>query len=213
MNDSVKLLELMASKICHDLISPVGAVANGVEFLEEMGEDAGEDVTDLISFSAGQASAKLQTLRLAYGAGGGDSSIKPEDVHKIFGAFIDGENRITQDWDPYTPLGPDMRPEGFAKILINTLLLTTESLPKGGHITVAAGDDAQVIITGEGENAGLKDGFLNAIENTIDMAQMEPRLVHPYLAGLLAKNYGYTINIEDSQDNRIVLKIRSPDVV
>jgi len=65
------ILELMASKVCHDLISPIGAVNNGIEFLTEMGPDAGEEVTDLIAFSASQASAKLKAFRMAYGVGGG----------------------------------------------------------------------------------------------------------------------------------------------
>lgn len=213
MSDTVKLLELLASKICHDLISPVGAVANGVEFLEETGADAGSDVTDLISFSAHQASAKLQALRLAYGAGGADSSIKPEDVHKIFGAFIGGENRIRQDWDPHAPLGSAIRPKGFAKILLNMLLLTTECLPKGGKISVASGEDGTIVITGEGENAGLKDGFVHAIENTTAMRDMEPKLVHPYIAGLLAKDYGYSVDIEDGCENKIILKMTAPEVL
>jgi histidine phosphotransferase ChpT len=78
----VAMLEVLASKICHDLISPIGAVNNGVELIEDMGPDAGPEATALIAFSAQQASAKLQAFRMAYGIGGADSNIKPEDVHK-----------------------------------------------------------------------------------------------------------------------------------
>ena len=64
------VLEILASKICHDLISPIGAVNNGVELMEEMGPDAGPEATGLIAYSAHQASAKLQVFRVAYGVGG-----------------------------------------------------------------------------------------------------------------------------------------------
>ncbi|HRQ61461.1 MAG TPA: hypothetical protein PLO23_08135, partial [Alphaproteobacteria bacterium] len=96
----IHVLELLASKICHDLISPVGAVANGVEFLEDMEIEGADDILGLINFSAKQGSAKLQAYRMAYGAGGADSSIKPEDVHKIFGSFIALDEKVKQDWDP-----------------------------------------------------------------------------------------------------------------
>jgi len=102
---SIHVLELLASKICHDLISPVGAVSNGVEILEELGADAGDDVTNLISFSATQASSKLKTMRMAYGLGGSDDSIKMEDVHQLFADYIEGEKRLSQNWDPYADLG------------------------------------------------------------------------------------------------------------
>ena len=93
------ILEILSSKICHDLISPIGAVNNGIEFLTEMGPDAGEEVTDLIAFSANQASAKLKAYRMAYGAGGADDSIKPEEVDQAIEDIISAEGKIKQDWD------------------------------------------------------------------------------------------------------------------
>lgn len=208
----VKLLELLASKICHDLISPIGAVANGVEFLEEMGADAGDDVTELIAFSAKQASAKLQTLRLAYGAGGADSSIKAEDVHKIFGGFIGGESRVKQDWDPHTLPAALTQTRGFAKILMTTLLLAVDCLPKGGTITLAAEDESHLSVTATGENAGLKDGVLHALENRTAISDIEPKLVHPYVTGLLARHYGIEIAIDNDTPDIIILKLSLSDV-
>ena len=75
-------LEALSSKICHDLISPIGAVNNGLEILEELGADAGEEVIELISFSAAQASAKLRAFRMVYGSGGSDNNLKASDAHE-----------------------------------------------------------------------------------------------------------------------------------
>ena len=77
MMESSRLASYVASRICHDLISPVGAINNGVEFMEEMGEDPEQrkDALGLISHSASQASAKLQAFRIAYGAGGRDNNV------------------------------------------------------------------------------------------------------------------------------------------
>lgn len=202
----VKLLELMASKICHDLISPIGAVSNGVEFLEEMGADAGEEVTSLIGFSATQANAKLRTLRMAYGLGGADDSIKAEDVHKTFGDFIGGEERIKQDWDAYADLGIE-NCKGRAKIMLNAMLLISEALPKGGIVKVK-GDGDSLLITAEGENAHFRDGYVHALEHRISVDDLDPKLVHAYVTGLLSKHYGFSIDVDETQNDFICLRLR-----
>lgn len=208
----VRVLEMMASKICHDLISPVGAVANGVEFLEDMGADAGEEVINLISYSAGQASAKLKALRMAYGAGGADSSIKPKEVYEVFEGFIHGENRIRQNWNPNDNIGLPEPTTGFAKMLMACLLLTVEALPKGGTITVGNDGDYVTLIKGDGENAGFRDGYLNALRHNITPENLEPKFVHAYMTGLLAKSYGYTIEVDEGNHNTIHLRLKIPHV-
>lgn len=208
LNDSIRIMELLASKICHDLISPVGAVSNGVEVLEEIGAE--DDVIELIGFSAAQANAKLRALRLAYGLGGSDDSIRAEEVHKIFGAFIAGENRLTQDWDPYADLGLSQC-EGFAKIMLCALILASEALPKGGILRIKADGDA-MIVSSEGENAHFREGYVHALEHRIAIDNISPQLVHAYVTGLLSTNYGFHIAVDESQDNFISLRLTRSDV-
>lgn len=203
-------LEILASKICHDLISPIGAVSNGIEFMEEMGADAVDDAIDLLKFSASQASAKLQAYRMAYGAGGGDVSIKPEDVHKSFGKFIELDKKITQDWDPYAPLGPEERSEGFSKMLMCALLLCCEGLPKGGTISVTKAGEDLTAITAQGDGAGLKPPMIQALANNMDQATLEPRYVHPYMCGLMAKKYGFELSASKNEDGLVELHLKSP---
>ena len=204
-------LELLSSKICHDLISPIGAIANGVEFMEEMGADADEEVTGLIKFSATQASAKLQAYRMAYGAGGGDVSIKPEDVHKAFGKFIELDKKIMQDWDPYAPLGPEERASGFSKLLMCALLLSVECLPKGGTIKVSEGGNNITLIRAEGPDAALKSPMDAALDNSMDRDSIEPRYVHAYMTGLLAKNYDFELKTNASGTDFVEFALISPN--
>ncbi len=193
-NDDIALLELLASKICHDLISPIGAINNGVEFLEDMGADAGPEVTGLIAFSAAQASAKLQAYRMAYGAGGADANIKPADVHKAIAQMIEGDKKIKQDWDPQKiPFGPEGFKKGLCKILVCTLKLAMECLPKGGTLTAAPGKNGSVTVTAIGDNAGLKPQSAEALALATPMERMEPKYVHAYMTGLFAKRYGFTV--------------------
>ncbi len=210
--DSIIILELLASKICHDLISPVGAIANGVEILEELGGSSdNDDVIALISSSAAQANAKLKMMRMAYGIGGSDSSIKAEEVHKIFGEFLEGENRLSQNWNPYADLGIEPK-DGFAKMLISCLLLLIDALPRGGVLSVESDAKGVMLLTAEGENARFRDGYIPALKHTITTTKLDPKLIHAYITGLLAQKYGFEITIEESVNNFIFLRIKSTTV-
>ncbi len=205
---SAAVLELLASRICHDLISPVGAVNNGVEFLEEMGADAGKDAIDLIAHSARQASVRLQAFRLCYGAGGRDPNIKPEDIKKAFEALTEADGKIAQSWDPHANLGFSERPDGYCKILMGTMMLGAECLPKGGIIKVKAGSGEETLIFAEGQDAVVRAGVEDAMALTSDPATLDPRLVHPYAISTLAASYGLTISISVKEAGRVVISLK-----
>ncbi len=203
----IEILELLASRICHDLISPVGAVHNGVEFLEEMGIEGGQEAVGLIAHSAQMAAARLQAFRMAYGAGGRDPNIKPEDVHKIFDDLISTDGKITQDWDPHGPMGHDEIPLGFCKILMGTMMLAQECLPKGGMISVSPGEKSQTIITATGQDTLVREQVDEALSRTIAVKNLDPRLVHPYAISVLAHHYGFEINISEHKSERTVFTL------
>lgn len=209
----LRILEILTSKVCHDLISPIGAVNNGVEFMQEMGvEDAG-DAVDLIAFSAQQASAKLTAFRMAYGTGGADNSIKPEDVYNIIQDIVGAESKISQDWDKDAPIGLNQetfeRPTGFAKILICGLLLAMDCLPRGGVLSVEAEGDNDFTVIATGENAAFRDGTQDALTFKIPSETLEPKNVHPYVMGLLAEQYGFSVKLDetDSTSARIAVQL------
>ena len=208
--DYIRLLELAASRICHDLISPVGAVSNGVEILEELGPDAGADVISLISFSAGQANGKLRALRMVYGVGGADESIRMDEVHDVFGAFIAGDKRLSQDWDPRSlNVSPQ---KGMSKLLLACLILTAESLPKGGIVSAQTSEDGAILIRGTGDNAHLNPDILRALRGDTPAPDLDPKLVHACITGLFAKHYHFGISTEAGENNFIVLRLKSSAV-
>jgi len=208
-DETTILIELISSKICHDIISPVGAIANGIEILEEMGAD--DDVTSLISFSTEQANAKLKLLRMAYGMSGSDTNIKIEDIHKTFGNFISGDNRITQSWDSMLNIGFEPA-KGFPKLLLCCLIMVSESLPKGGDISVSVDGENTIVITGKGDNAGFKEGYIDSLENKISIADLTPKLIHPYISGIFSKKYNFEISYNDDLSNIISLRLKQSSV-
>lgn len=204
------ILEILASRICHDLISPVGAVNNGVEFLQEDMESGDmNDAIGLIAMSAQSAGARLQAFRLAYGTGGRDSTIKPVDVHKVFDEYLLGEGKVKQEWDPDTTFAGYDRPEGFSKMLICGLMLTQEALPKGGIIRVTHDSAmATTIITGEGPDAAIRAQVDTALARKLDVSVLDPRLVNPYVIGILAAQYAHSVTIHDQKPGQVAFKIK-----
>jgi histidine phosphotransferase ChpT len=190
---SISMLELLSSKICHDLINPIGAVNNGIEFMEDMGEDAGPEARELIAFSAAQATAKLQAFRYAYGIGGADGNIKPADIHKSIEQMVSLDKKIKQDWNPADNFGAAAQKQGFCKMLICALMLAMESLPKGGTLHVKTDGDS-VAVWGEGTDAGLRGHAEDALKLAIPLDKVEPKDVHACMTALLAKHHGFSVS-------------------
>lgn len=204
----VRVLELLSSRICHDLISPVGAIGNGIEFLEDSGTGSLDEAMSLIKFSASQASARLQVFRYAYGAGGADASIKPEDIQKAFSASISGDGRITQSWDPYAPLGQSGNPSGFCKILMGCLMLAQEFLPRGGNVSVrAAAGGEGTVVTAQGVGAVMREGVADALARTTSQEALDTKTIHPYVVSLMAGRYGFSVASGETLENSVSVVI------
>lgn len=206
--DATTVLEMLASRICHDLISPVGAVNNGVEFLQEMGADAGTEAIDLIAYSAEQAAAKLQAFRLAYGSGGRDPNIKLEDVHRTFGLLVGKEGRVTQDWNPHQTLGYEERPTGLCKVLMGTLMLAVESLPRGGTVRVREGSPNETIVMAEGQDASTRANIDRALDLSLAVTDLDPRLVHAYALSMIAAHQGFTVTASAPHPGQVEFAVR-----
>lgn len=197
------VLELLASRICHDLVSPVGAVNNGVEFFEDAGPEAGADAMALIAHSAGQAQVKLKCFRLAYGAGGREVGVSFNDIREAFEGWIAG-GRFTLSW-PESGL-PANPPPGLPKVLLNTLLLAEECGP-GGEITVSGNGDSEITVSIAGGNVAFRDGAEDALEGKTAQRDLNPRLVHAYILRCLADEFGVSLT-HSTEDGQIIFTLR-----
>lgn len=207
-----KTLELMASKICHDLISPIGAIGNGLEILEELGPENSEEIIELISSSASLATAKLKAYRVAYGAGGADATIKISDAHHAVDLVLEHEKRLEQDWDASSDLDMgELPPKAFAKMLTALLLLIGECLPRGGTVSASADGDRVIRIAAHGEGAMLKEGFEDCLRGTADLNELSPALTHAYMCGLLAAHYDYGILDVQADGQSAHVTVKAPD--
>mgnify|MGYP001175360090 FL=1 len=194
MNENLTLhprvTELIASRICHDLVSPVGAVNNGVELMQELGEDAGDEAVQLIASSAQQASIRLKAFRLSYGAAGTDKNVGFKDIRDAFTDLI-GQGRIQAEFEPDLGVKFSMPPRGFFKVLLNLLVLAEECNHGEGKISVSAlegNTGIRVLVTGN--HAGFREGAEAALKGETPAEDLDPRSVHAYVTGRFADYFG-----------------------
>lgn len=203
----IRVIEFLASRMCHDLISPIGAVHNGIEFLQEMEVEDIDDAVGLIAHSSSQASARLQLFRLVYGAGVKTTALEVKDIYNVMDAYIKGDDKVTQGWSPDDELMDTTPSTGFCKMLLSGMLIAYESLPKGGVIKVEKGTDGDVLIHATGDDAAPREGMDKGLSGDLDLDEMDPRLVHSYVTWLMGNAYGFDISVKDVLDNHVTLSL------
>ncbi|MEM7300558.1 MAG: histidine phosphotransferase family protein [Pseudomonadota bacterium] len=187
------LAALLCSKVCHDIISPVGAITNGLEVLDEEGnEDMKDFAMDLIRKSAVSASAKLTFARLAFGASGSaGASIDTGDAQKAAEDYMAGE-KAELEWS-----GPRLLlPKNKVKLLLNLLLVAAGAVPRGGSIKLSlegAEEDIKFTIDCTGPNARVPAGFLDCLNGTLE-GEVDAHAVQPYYTVLLSKSTGMELS-------------------
>lgn len=202
---NIDFAALLCSRLCHDLVSPVGAINNGLEILQEEQEASmREAVLDLIEKSTKQTSNKLQFFRLAFGAAGGFSAkLDLRECEKATQAFLEG-SRVTLEWDSEVTSGS----KDFVKLLLNLALVASETLIRGGTLLVkVTGEDGKqrVSVKGEGQRIILQDGVRAALEGKVDEASLDPRAAPAFLAHTVSSSCGGAISVETLEETVIIL--------
>jgi len=215
--DPLDLAALLASKICHDVINPIGAIMNGLEVLEdEKDQETRELALELIRNSARGAAAQLQFCRLAFGGSGSSGgSIDTGDAEEAArGVLVNEKTSLT--WE----VARAILPKSQVKLILNLCLIGSACIPRGGNILVRAsgeGDGFQVEIVARGNTGGacklpghIAPLFLggSAGPQTIDA-----RAVQAYYTDLLAKTAGFKIEIiAESDEVRLMSAPRMANV-
>ena len=202
--DTLELAALLCSRVCHDLISPVGAIVNGLEVLDDnpKPEDR-EFALDLIRKSAKTASARLQFCRLAFGAAGSSGAqIDLGDAQTMArGHLEDGKTTIA--WN----LPRVLLPKNRVKLLLNMLIIAGQTIPRGGTLTVdpiGEGESMGFRIAGSGLNARIPQAVPALLEGTSESGSVDAHAIQPFYAGLLARACGLKVDLKAEGDAIIV---------
>ncbi len=191
--EPLDLAALVCSRVCHDVISPVGAIVNGLEVLEEDNDPTmREFALDLIRKSAQQASARLQFARLAFGAAGSaGAAIDLGDAEAVAkGMFAD--EKVTLAWSAPRALLPKNR----VKLLLNLLVLATAAIPRGGVITVTVEEqeeDSVFTLTSKGINARIPPHTEALLAGEPEGGIVDAHAIQPYYTGQVARAAGMSV--------------------
>jgi histidine phosphotransferase ChpT len=129
----LSLSELVATRLCHDLAGPVGALNNGVEFLADGGEDMAAQAVDLLTMSAQEARAKLQLFRMAYGVIHEGAKASPEELREIILSYF-GHSKIKPLWELRQE--QDYFTAAMRRVLANMVLVSSSALLAGGTLEI-----------------------------------------------------------------------------
>jgi histidine phosphotransferase ChpT len=203
--DALDLAALLCSRVCHDLISPTGAIVNGLEVLEEKesDEETRTFALDLIKKSARTASARLQFCRIAFGsAGSAGSQIDLGDAQRMAHGFLeDGKTKLA--WN----LPRMLLPKNRVKLLLNMLIIAAQTIPRGGILAVdpiGAGENLGFRISAVGVNARIPQAVPALLEGTSESGSVDAHAIQPFYAGLLARACGLKVDLKAEGDAIII---------
>ena len=201
------LAALLCSRVCHDIISPVGAIANGLELMDDPEVDADMKATalDMVRSSAKTATAKLKFCRIAFCASGSaGAQIDMGEAGEIAKAFV-GDEKTKLDWQAPR----ENRPKAEVKLVLNMLMLAMAGIPRGGLVTVAA-EGRTFTVSAKGERAKVPQAMADVLTGSTPADLLDARMVQPYYARLLAQSAGLELAMAMGEEDQMVVSARVP---
>lgn len=201
MTDTVDLAALLCSRLCHDLLSPVGAMTNGLELLaEEKDPEMRKRCMELLEQSARTSADKLKFFRLAFGAAGGfGSSVGIEEPKALVNALVAGNERITIQW----ALGVDALPKAAVKTLLNLAHIGIDALVRGGTLDIGVesrGGASEIVVRASGPKIAFDGDVGRALDGSLPVADLSSRTAPAWMLHELAKQQGGGLQFALSDD-------------
>lgn len=195
---------LLCSKVCHDIISPVGAISNGLELMDEGGDaETSEIAMDLIRTSAKNASARLQFARIAFGAAGSAGAhIDTGDAEAVARGYFDNEKKTDLEWHGERAL----LPKNKVKLLLNLLLVGLGAIPRGGLVKAEIEDpngSPKFRITSIGQSARVPPAFTNLLNGTFE-EDLDAHAIQPVYTLSLANEAAMEISAHIDGENVVL---------
>ncbi len=190
--DDLRFASLLCTRLCHDLVGPVGAVNNGLELLADQSSGIPDEIVELVQQSGGEAVRRLRFFRAAYGIPGGGNTL---EAARVIAQDLFVSGKIALDW-PEAPPGLARRDE-LARLLLNMVVCASETLPRGGRVAVrlAAAEDLALRVAATGVTIKIPEAARENLAGATDVAALDPRMVAFYLTARLAAALGGAVEL------------------
>ena len=201
MTDTVDLASLLCSRLCHDLLSPVGAMANGLELLaDERDPEMRKRCMELLEQSARTSADKLKFFRLAFGAAGGfGSMVAVAEPRALVDALVAGKDRITINW----ALGVEELPKPAVKVLLNLAHIGIDALVRGGTLDIGVESRAgasEIVVRAAGPKIAFDADIGRALDGSLPIADLSSRTAPAWMLHQLADQQGGGLQFALSED-------------
>lgn len=202
----IDFASLLCSRLCHDLLSPVGAMNNGLELLaDEHDPEMRQRCMDLLAESAKAAADKLKFFRLAFGAAGGfGSEVDPKEARLVIEPLVTASGRTSLEWA--VPAG--MMPKRAVKILLNLVLLANDALVRGGTLFVGAearDGEQEIVIRAGGPKIVMDGSIRDALTGKLDASMVDSRTAAAWMAHSLASQGGGMVQLAEPDAEHLVI--------
>lgn len=206
MNASpIDLASLLCSRLCHDLLSPVGALSNGLELLaEEKDPEMRKRCFELLEQSAKASADKLKFFRLAFGAAGGfGDSVSVNEARALVDALVGANARVSVNW----MFGVDALPKPAVKTLLNLALIGLDALVRGGTLDIGAEmrDGAtEIVVRAAGQRIAFDPAIGQALEGTLPAGELASRTAPAAMVQQLATSVGGGIQVHVTAESLVL---------
>jgi histidine phosphotransferase ChpT len=200
-DSSLELASLLCSRLCHDMLSPVGALSNGLELLaEEKDPEMRKHCFDLLEQSARISADKLKFFRLAFGAAGGFGEHVPvAEARAVIDALVGNNGRVTVTWS----LASDMLPKAAIKVLLNLAFIGIETLVRGGTLDVGAEERdgaSEIVVRAAGTKIAFDPEIGRALDGSLPAEGLTSRTAPAAMIRMLAERMGGGLQFALSED-------------
>ncbi|HWH16897.1 MAG TPA: histidine phosphotransferase family protein [Allosphingosinicella sp.] len=208
---SHEFASLLCSRLCHDLLSPVGALNNGVELLaDEQDPEMREQCLVLLADSARVSANKLKFFRLAFGAAGGfGDEVDTGEARAAIEGMFGGDGRIELAWMVDEP----RMSKSALKVLLNLVLIGGDALVRGGALTVGAerhNGGIDIVVRAEGPRIILDPELRRALLGEAGEEDIAPRGAAAWLVHCLVSDGGGEVQVADQEEGMLLLGASLP---
>lgn len=188
---SLDLASLLCSRLCHDMLSPVGALSNGLELLTgEKDPEMRKRCFELLEQSARISADKLRFFRLAFGAAGGFGELVPvEEPRALIDALVGNNERISVSW----ALGAAALPKPAIKVLLNLAHIGMEALVRGGTLDIGAEQRdgaSEIVVRASGPKIAFDVSVGHALDGSLPLSELSSRTAPAWMIRQLVENQG-----------------------
>ena len=204
MSDTKAALDLasqLCSRLCHDLLSPVGALNNGLELLaDERDPEMRARCMELLEQSARTSATKLRFFRLAFGAAGGfGEMVEMAEARELVDALVAANARVTVNW----ALNEQHLPKPAVKVLLNFAQMALDALVRGGTLDIGAElreGAAEIVIRASGERVAFDETIGRALEGRLAPGELSSRTAAAQMLALVAEQAGGGLQYQLTRD-------------